>query len=216
MLPREAIWLGKALRDLSPADLSPMCNVGSNTRFFRETKQPHIHAEIFRPLQDDGVEVVHVDIQDDEGVDVVGDLGEPTFRAQLSARQFRSVFCSNLLEHLEERETLCHAMGEVLHSGGYLFLSVPHSFPYHPDPIDTRFRPDPEELMALFPGTEIVASEVLDCGSLWDNREHLQLPRKVLRSLVPFIRPRGWLSTVLFWPYLLKPFLVTCLVLRKP
>src|SRR5204863_7553703 len=100
------------------------------------------------------------------GVDLVGDLTEPSFLGRLAAMRLRSVFCSNLLEHVPNREEIGRAAVEAVEPGGYLFVSCPNVFPYHPDPIDTMSRPDVDELAALFPDTELVRGDRLGCGTL--------------------------------------------------
>jgi len=37
-----------------------------------------------------------------------------------------------------------------LPADGYLVVSVPHSYPFHADPIDTLFRPAPDEVVTMF------------------------------------------------------------------
>ena len=116
--------------------------------------------------------IQHLDIQAQPGVDLVGDLTDLGYLKHLTTLRFRSAFCMNLLEHVTNREQIAAALVEVLPPGGLLFVSVPHRFPYHPDPIDTLYRPDAAELARLFPGTAVVHQENVRCGTLfgymWD------------------------------------------------
>ena len=77
----------------------------------------------------------------------------------------------------------------TLPSEGLLFVSVPRRYPYHPDPIDTMFRPTTQELLGMFDDAELVESAAIRCESLvahW-----VRKPGKVdaLRKLVPAREP---------------------------
>ena len=62
---------------------------------------------------------------------------------------------TNLLEHVTDARQLATNVQGVLSRGSWLVVSVPNSYPYHPDPIDTMFRPTVAEL------TEMQASPLL-------------------------------------------------------
>lgn len=229
MLPREARWFAQQVELLGDEAIFPMLNVGSHTAEFRAKTQPWIDEELFRPFARRGCEVIHTDIQADEGVDLVGDLTDPQFQNQLRARRFRSVFCNNLLEHVTDPASIANALRDCVVPGGYLLLSVPYRFPYHPDPIDTMFRPSPEELHTLFPGTSIVVAKRLRCGNL--STYALMRMRKnsgaMIRTLGERLRGRTGADRALknqpvqqsngvlsYIPWLVRPFVITCLILR--
>ena len=166
MLLREAQWLGKRISELGDDALYPMLNIGSHTAEFRTREQPWIDKYIFARARSLNLPVVHTDMRPQEGVDLVGDLTDPAFLASVTQKQFRSVFCSNLLEHVPNREEIARALIASVIPGGYIIVSGPYGFPYHPDPIDTMFRPSVEEMAALFPGTSLVRGEIVSCGTL--------------------------------------------------
>jgi len=66
-------------------------------------QQPWIYDYIFGPLQMAQCIVKHVDIKPALGVDLVGDLSDPQFQEELIRHGFKSIFFSNVLEHLSER-----------------------------------------------------------------------------------------------------------------
>lgn len=167
MLIEEAKWLGRQLATIPSHRLSPMLNAGSQTLPFRRFVQPWIEKYIFAPLMARGVEVVHTDLRPGVGVDIAGDLTDDEFLHRMQAYGFRSLFCSNLLEHVPQPDRLARQLVRTLPVGGLLFVSCPRAFPYHPDPIDTGFRPDVEQLASLFPQTRLVVGEIVDCGPLW-------------------------------------------------
>ena len=159
MISAEARWVGAALAKLPDEQLFPLLNVGSQDAAFREKRQPWIDARVFAPLRARGGKIVHLDLAPGEGVDITGDLLDPNVRAQL--RGFRSVLCANVLEHVPDRERFAAALADVTAPGGYLIVTVPKRFPYHPDPIDTMFRPGIEELAKLFPAMEVIDAKVV-------------------------------------------------------
>ena len=218
MLRQEAKWFGRSISNIGASKVYPMCNVGSSTKDFRKEEQPWIDEFIFAPARAKGDLVRHLDITDAPGVDIVGDLTDARFLETLSKIEFRSVFCSNLLEHVFNREDICNVLTARIPAGGDLFVSCPFRFPYHPDPIDTLYRPDVEELASMFPGTRVCAGQVVTCGSYLDYIGYRGLIKRTLRMLVPFYRPKGWLRSLEFIPlipWLFRRFQATCLVLRK-
>jgi hypothetical protein len=218
MLPTEARWLREALQGIDAQALSPLLNLGSSTAHFREVDQPYIDTDIFAPLRARGIDVVHCDLKQEEGVDIACDLLADDMPAGLAAISPRAVFCTNMLEHVISRPAMARRLAEIVPSGGLLFLTVPRSFPYHPDPIDNCYRPDVAQLAGLFPGWAQVAGAVVADESFADvlRREPRLLLRHIARSVIPWPRPGNWLSALHRWAWLFKPYKVTCLVLRKP
>jgi SAM-dependent methyltransferase len=224
MLRNEAAWLGRQLEVVDVTDLSPLLNVGSSNGVFRSEVQPWIDDSIFQPLRMRGVRVHHLDIDAGIDVDISGDITDPDFRGGLRDIGARSILCSNLLEHVHGPERVCAALEELLPPGGLLFLSVPHEFPYHPDPIDTMFRPDVEHLLRLFPGSECVRAESIAGGRSWDLAAGglMTVARKGVQRLVTQTRVQtsagGGIAAqgaLTYIPWLFRPFRVTCAVLRK-
>ena len=217
MLVQEARWFQQQIEEIEPDRLFPMLNVGSSTGEFRSTTQPWIDQYIFRPITDNGHRVIHMDLQDAPGVDIVGDLTLPETTGRVVGLGVKSVLCSNLLEHVLDRQRVCDAINSVLPRGGYIFVSCPHRYPRHDDPVDTMFRPDVGELAAPFNGAEIIAGEILVDGTYYDllNRSPVRVVRSVGRLSLPFYRPRGWLATLRHLTWLTRHFEQTCLVLQK-
>jgi len=218
MLEKEAQWLAEAIGNIESSYLFPMLNIGSSTEKFRKIDQPWIDKYIFKPFGDKNLVVKHLDIKKASGVDIVGDLTDRTFLKKLTKMKFKSVFCSNVLEHLADRAEVCNAISFILPEDGYVIVSCPFKYPKHSDPMDTMFRPDVSELATLFPNTNLVKGEIIKCGSLWDRlkRNPAVFAKKILRLFMPFYKPKRWLegvSAILFW--LLVKNQVTCVVLQK-
>lgn len=207
MLIEEARWFSRRVLEMDPARVFPMLDAGSSSERFRKRVQPWIDAHLFRPMRERGLRVTHADATDAPGVDLVGDFRDGGFVERLVRMRFQSVMCCNLLELVPNREEIARALSAVVPRGGYLFASANFSYPYHPEPVDTMFRPGVEELAGLFPSTVLETGEILRCGTY--------LSYVARGAYIPFLNPRSRRATLLHLPWLFRPFQVTCLVLRK-
>ncbi|MCE9577116.1 MAG: class I SAM-dependent methyltransferase [Deltaproteobacteria bacterium] len=218
MRPAEARWIAARLAALPRDRISPLLNLGSSTGETREVRQPHIDALIFAPLRAAGVEIIHSDLKQAPGVDIAGDLLDPAVQTQLRARRPRAALSSNLLEHVRSPAVFARAMASLVEPRGLVLVTVPRSYPYHADPIDTGFRPTPTELAALFPDCALVHGEVVADSTygeeLW--RQGRNGLRKGVRTLLGALRPHGDVARAqrdrLRW--MLRPFTTTCIVLE--
>ena len=205
----EAIRLRHILLDLQ--GISPLLNLGSSTRYFRETIQPHIERELFAPLREAGVKVVHCDLKEDEGVDFAGDILDPEVRRRLKGMGFKCILLSNVLEHVRDREAVAAACEEIVGPGGFILATVPSSCPYHADPIDTYYRPSPAELASAFARSEpLIAEEVAELTYAEDLKARGltvagELMRTVLWALIFFVRPRSAAARLHRWRWYSKP-----------
>jgi hypothetical protein len=214
----ESEWIGQRLRTMPDDAIFPLLNVGSSTLEFRTKVQPYIERNIFGPLRARSDKVYHLDIKSAAGVDLVGDLLDPVFFKSIAALHFRSVMMSNVFEHVVHRQEVCDAVMKIIRPGGYLFISGPHKYPYHADPIDTMFRPTIEEMFDHFPGTVIIDSAIINSGNWrqWDKAERgRSLGRTMLRLLIPFYRPTKWWELARQSPYIFKSISAFALILRR-
>lgn len=216
MFEAEAKWVVRALSDIDTEALSPLLNVGSSDRRFREEIQPWIQASLFGPLEARGLRVVHSDLKQLDGVEVAGDLMDDAVFERLKAFEFKSLLCNNVLEHVLDPKGFVRRCQALVKDGGYVIVTVPNSYPHHRDPIDTMFRPTPEEVMALFQGAEIVRSEIIEPASYRDDvkRRPWIILRQVVRAPFPFFGFTRWKRSMkkLYW--LIFNYRVTCVVLK--
>lgn len=162
MLVEESLWLREkiALLNLNPGD--KILNVGSWDSFFREKKQPHIHNNIIKPLIERGVAILNTDCYTSPGIDIIGDLSNKEFIESLKNENYKCVLCSNVLEHLAEPQKFMDILKSLLmESWCFLIITVPANFPYHPDPLDNRFRPWIVDLQRNFPEFRLVFWEIV-------------------------------------------------------
>lgn len=221
MRPEEAETLAHWVRELKLAPGSICLNIGSSTKEFRERSQPHVADRFIRPLEHAGIRFVHCDMKAADGVDEVGDILDPEFRDRLRTYNAALLVCSNLLEHLTEPQSFADACADLVAEGGYGLFSVPRSYPYHPDPIDTMLRLTPEQLAAMIPGWAVVRSGEIEAGNYWrdlrDSGEGLsRLVRQVGRVAMPFYRPGKWRENASRLSWLARTYRVSVVLLRKP
>jgi hypothetical protein len=214
-----ADWIAGELGRIADGDPFPLLNVGSSTVEFRTRTQPHIDEVVFARLRRRGGQVWHADLKAAPGVDIVGDLCAPPTVSRARELGIRSALVSNVLEHVTDRDLLATAITDLIPDGGYIIVTGPHRFPPHPDPIDNGFRPEPDELIALFPGTTVVSSAIIDGGNWrqWDARERARSPgRTLVRALLPGYRRENWLDAARNVPYLVRHVMAFGVVLHKP
>jgi len=218
MFEAEAIRLREIL--LARNDLSPLLNLGSSTGDFRERVKPHIERELFAPLRAAGVAIVHSDLKQADGVDVAGDILDPAVRGALKARGFRSLLVANMLEHVRDRAAVIAACEEIVGPGGLILATVPASFPYHADPIDTGYRPRPGELAAAFDGSEPLLAEDIAGrtykeeiaargSSVWR-----ELARTLGFGLIGVARPKSFRARLSRWRWYRRPYAVSLALVR--
>ncbi|MBU6270360.1 MAG: hypothetical protein KGQ67_03555 [Betaproteobacteria bacterium] len=222
----EARWIEQALHrhvlDGPPPGATALAvNLGSGPRRMREVNKPHVHRQTILPLLQAGWQVVHSDLEPADGVDIAGDLFDPALQARLRAMAPGLVMFCNVIEHLPSRllPGLPAALDALLPPGGLLLVAAPHSYPYHADPIDNLHRPSPAQIAALFPRYQPVALEIVDSESYGAEFRRGGLSRqvrRVLRLLVPFVRPRRWLSHAHRMLWLARPYRHSLVLLRKP
>jgi hypothetical protein len=218
MFEAEAIWLEKRMRQWPAERLSPLLDVGSSTRAFRQS-EPWVDARLFLPLQQRGVRVIHLDARAGDGIDIEADILSDTQLPAVLAVGANAILCSNTLEHVSDPAAVARRCVEIVGPGGLLFITAPLSYPHHRDPIDTMYRPDPDQLAQLFRPAVMLAGEALDVGvSFADQalRRPWVLLRHLLRLPFPFIRFTAWQRSLAKLYWLTHNYRITCAVFEVP
>ena len=216
MLKEEAKWIEEQLATLSAQGypLFPLANIGCSDEK-QLGFQPWVK-ELMDFISQKG-QVINVDLKDSPGVDLVGDLLDPVFVASLREKKFKSLLCANILTNIADKEKFVSAIVDVVDPGAILIVTVSNRYPYVADPVDTLYRPTPEELIRLFPGTEVVSSALIQSQSyaklLWRKKKVFTIT--MLRLFAPFYKPKTWWNLVRYMPHVFKPVRSSCVVLRK-
>ena len=220
MLKNEAKKLGQILLDYK-INCSPVIMMGSNKKLNGPKGQSFIYEYLIQPLQNEGVKFFHTDMDitpgDDVFLDVSGDFFEDEVMESLISLNANTVICANILEHVRDPELFIKRVFEIIPSGGMAIFSVPSSFPYHLAPIDTYFRPTPNELSALCKNNEVLFSEEILCGSF---ATHIyEKPQIIIRYLLQialfFINPGRALGALHRFLWLFKDFKVSVVLVKK-
>jgi hypothetical protein len=218
MFEAEARWLRCALDAFPPRRLSPLLNLGCSSTEIREIAQPWIEDQVFRPLRVRGVEVIHVDMRELPGVDVRADMTDPDDVLRLCELRPGALLCCNLLEHVVEPDRLADHCLDLLATGGLVFVTVPFSYPYHRDPIDTLYRPNPAELGDLFAGARLLDGTIIATGVSYRDAVR-ERPWLLLRHLwrfpVPFLSLEKWKRSMARLYWLAAEYRITCAVFEK-
>lgn len=218
MFERESVRLRKIL--LAQGGVSPLLNLGSSDARTRELTKPHIERELFAPLRAAGIEIVHADLRPAPGVDVAGDILDPNVRARLGNGRFGCVLIANMLEHVRDRAAVTAACAELARPGGLILATVPFSFPYHADPLDTGYRPTPDELAEAFAGCEPVLSEEIEGETYRDQLAGRgesvvgALLRTALAAVAFPVRPRSARARLSRWRWYRRPYRVAIALVR--
>ncbi len=215
MFLAETKWLAGFLEKLPREDLSPLLNVGSSTAELRETHQPWTEENLFAPLRARGVKIIHLDSRNGNGIDIQADIANAADLSRIRAKQARAVLCCNILEHVRDPKRVADHCVEIAGPGGYVFVTVPYSYPRHRDPIDTLYRPTPAELHTLFPNTQMIAGEIVDAGESYLTQVKKRpwiILRHILRFPFPFIGYDNWRHSMRKPYWLFNNYKVTCAV----
>lgn len=156
MLYKESLWIKRQLEKIDLPPESQVLDLGSASLRFRTKVQPYINKNVIAPLIERGLRVFHADKKKAPGVDLVIDVEKIKL-----ARKFDLVICANMLEHVTNIEKVAKNIIKLVKHNGYLLVSVPNKYGYHPFPIDNMFRPSARELVRLFSKQKIIMAETI-------------------------------------------------------
>lgn len=195
-------------------------NIGAGNLEDQRLTKPWISANVFRSLNATGCKIIHTDFVPYNGIDVITDLSNPRcleFADHLEGPKV--ILCSNVFEHLQSgvRKTAITAIQGALQPGDYLIVSVPYKYPFHPDPIDTLYRPSSDELSSLF-DLEWVSKDSISCGSFGTDLKGMSITkqlRKILKPLWPFQKPSKYLSNLHRLTFITRPYRISLVLGKK-
>lgn len=217
----ESLCIQRYIGYLADNSIPKYCiNIGAGNLKEQELKKPWIYTNVFSPLNAMDCKIIHTDFILYDGVEIMMDLSNPgclEFAQHLEGPKI--ILCSNVFEHLQSdvRKTAITSIQGALKLGDYLIISVPHKYPFHPDPIDTLFRPSSDELSNLF-DLEWLSIECISCGSFATDLKGMSISkqlRKILKPLWPFQKPSKYLSNLHRLTFATRPYRVSLVFGRK-
>lgn len=216
MLNKESNWIQNILEKLEINSSSKILNFGSQTKKQLQN-QPALRNVVLKIYQCNS-KLINLDINEGEGVDIVGNILEDSFASKLSKLNFDIILVNNVLEHVENIELICQQLQSIIKIGGYIIFSGPYKYPKHLDPIDNMFRPEVEEVAKYFPKCKILESALLK--EVTYSGYILSSPRifisEIARLLIPFYKYNKWKTIVISkLKWLNKHFQVICVHLQK-
>lgn len=206
MFIEESVWIKERLSTLDIPPGAKVLNIGASDKEFLKT-QPHIEANVLAQLLARGCSIINLDLKTSKDGDYTGDITDKELPAKLGTC-FKMVMCTNLLEHVADRDTAFSNIAALAEEGGYILLTVPNNYPAHHDPIDTLYRPSAAELANEIQrrrSAVVLFSEVLEINNPRYYYYRSRLPFWGYRKLVFW---RRW-----FAKYRWK---VSCLICRIP
>lgn len=158
MFVNEARWLGKQLRRIvdERGETISIVNLGSQSLEFRQETQPLITELVFDPVSTQS-SILHVDMQEDPGVDLQLDITTPDAERVLLEMNPDVVVASNILEHVEDLDAGVRLIRTLGLAGSLIIVTGPRHFPLHADPIDNGFRPTRSSLERLLAPLQLVS-----------------------------------------------------------
>jgi hypothetical protein len=195
-------------------------NLGSGNVEQLRLKKHWVDQNIFVYLSSVGTSVVHCDVFAYPGVDLVVDLTQETLTSAIRVDGPKLVLLNNVLEHLPGRlrQRVCDNVSNFLDVDDRLIVSVPYKYPFHPDPIDTMFRPSPQQIGTLFPSLQMRKYLILRSGSFrdeWLSMSPFKRFRKLINPLFVFRRPSRYLSDLHRLAFLFQDYQISLVEFSK-
>jgi hypothetical protein len=188
-------------------------NLGSGNVEQLKKMKPWVSKNVFDIFKKQKAKILHVDAENFPGVNIVQDLSEPNSLSFCDKLKGSKLFIlANVLEHIPKKahaEFLKKIYSKMKSKDG-LMITVPYDYPYHADPIDTLYRPTPEDLHKLLPLTWL-EGEIVSAGSYREEFRHMDILKRIRKLLKPFWifqKPSKWLENHRLF-YLFKPYQIT-------
>ena len=222
MLVEESIWIAEKIKEILPEEPFPVLNIGSSTLVYRTKKQPFIQNNIFNLFSDEKKQVIHLDMKEDEGIDLVGDLSDENFRRLVKNLKPKLILCNNILMYLNKntRKELSKILFEILDENGYLIITNSLVFPPSPDPVEAYHRATPEKMYkSLFANFYLIDQNIAKTEysfyKFLKSKPKLILI-KLLRFFMPWYKSKEWWFMMKYYlSGIKKNYSATCLLLKK-
>jgi hypothetical protein len=188
-------------------------NLGSGDVHHLLRSKPWVKRNVFEPLLATGASIINVDAFGFPGVDLVQDLSLPNGLGFVDGIVGPRLFIlANVLEHIPNfaRDEFLNKIYLKMDKGDALIVTVPNDYPYHADPIDTMYRPHPDEIAAIIP-LDWLERQLIVSGSYKEEFMRMSLfkrIRKLLKPLWILQKPTKWLENHRLL-YLFKPYKIS-------
>ena len=153
---------------------------------------------------------------------MTGDILDPGVRERIRALRPKAILCSNVLEHVTDIDGFTSALEECLEPDGLIIVSGPQSYPFHADPIDNYFRPDPQGMADRFKQCEPEELHTITSSSYGAELAAMPVGKRMrfliksaLRLPLFFYKPQAYRNRFSRFLWLLRPYKVSVAKLRR-
>lgn len=174
--------LDSTLRDLDPPLLGSILDVGGENIGYRGHPLP---IEISRAIR------TTVNLNPDTGPDVVADAHALPFPDNI----FDRALLLEVLEHVHDPEKVMSEASRVTKVGGFVIVSMPYIYPYHPDPLD-YVRWSPEKIQEVAARNDLVLYQETKMGNLLSATYDLFRAELIRRRQISPLRVRLGLAAL--------------------
>lgn len=227
MFREEAEKIGNILESYEKNDINPVLEIGSSTYKFRNKIKPHIAKNIHSKLSNRGIKIILSDFKPDLDIknsedQIIGDVFDERVFNKMQDVKPKCILLCNILEHVNNPNDLCKRILQIANEKTIIVVTVPFSFPYHRDPIDTLFRPSPKKLVANFTDVELIHKEIIEGTNFGEQLKELSLfsafsriAKEVIKIIIHLItfQIKKIKYSRLFW--LRKNYSVSLVVMKK-
>ena len=187
----ESLKIKSIIRDsqIKNGNYKTIINLGcGDIKNFLKSK-PYVKKNVFDPLKKQGAVIINVDSYHYPNIDFVLDLTKLiNFDFLKKTKSPRLYILANVLEHIpsEKRLVAIKNIYNNMKKNDSIIITVPHQYPYHPCPIDTLYRPLPNDIKKLLPFINWKSLFLVNSGSYKDEFKKMYLLKKIGKLLKLF------------------------------
>jgi len=164
MFGAEASWLERLLRERAPDELSPLLMSAAARARSGKRNSPGRSGFCSRPCGARGIQLIHLDARQGEGIDIKADILSETDLPRIKALRPKAILCCNILEHVKDPDALARRCIEIVGPGGFIFVTVPFSYPITAIPSTRSSARRPRRSPCSFGRRGMLTGEIVDVG----------------------------------------------------
>jgi len=199
--------------------IGSVINLGSGDIHKLKKDKPWVFKHVFDPLTKKSL-VIHADIDSFNGACQVCDLTKfDALDFIKSTPRPRLFILANVLEHVPKKSVkiILSKIFKAMNKGDFFLITAPYRYPYHPDPIDSMYRPGPMAITKLIPLTWL-DMKIIECGSFKEEFSKMNLSkkiRKILKLFFIFQSINNYLRNAHRLLYLFQSYKITMVLGKK-
>jgi hypothetical protein len=199
--------------------IGSVINLGSGDIRKLKKDKPWVFKHVFDPLTKKSL-VIHADIDSFNGACQICNLTKSNALDFINTTPKPRLFIlANVLEHVPKKSVkiILNKIFKAMNKGDFFLITAPYSYPYHPDPIDSMYRPEPKAIAGLIK-LMWLDMKIIECGSFKEEFGKMSLSkkiRKILKLFFIFQSINNYLRNAHRLIYLFKSYKITMLLGKK-